>query len=469
MADVQPSQINVRAPGFLPGIQPVDDRNAPVLPEGLAQWASLSSKPYELSLAQDLNAPGITLLATNTSDSQAAAMVSIPDVKPGNILLVLQDGVYSFVVPEPVTPHLTASILGTNVAVPTTNFRIAVSGTRPSVGADGLLRSNFLGGFVKTIVFWVVEKITNVAAPYVERKIKPVESFSLMPGANVTQAGGPVLVFTHGIFSSIQGAFKDLSPAFIQSLNQKYPGGIYGFDHWTVQKSPVDNARDLQQHLFALNSAPGSKIDLVCHSRGGAVHRSLLEHPSLVEGNKSLSFGSSYFVAGANQGSPLATISHIQHLVNAFLAMIQIGATVLGAPEVGAAIKFLGDLLLAAGTGLAEQPGVSDLSPTSTLYALLDGPDCTPMKEYLFTGASFSPAGALAKLGDLAINAAFYNQANDIVVPFAGTGTFDQYISPAGILVAPGPIFGTAAQPQSAVYHLNFFQQQAVQSAIQRL
>lgn len=79
----------------------------------------------------------------------------------------------------------------------------------------------------------------------------------------------PLLVFLHGTASSTLGSFGDLRKAGREvwlALEQRFPGGIYAFEHRTLSESPIDNALALLELL-----PPGARVSLVSHSRGGLV------------------------------------------------------------------------------------------------------------------------------------------------------------------------------------------------------
>lgn len=81
-------------------------------------------------------------------------------------------------------------------------------------------------------------------------------------------AGKPALVLIHGTGSYTLGSYADLraDKATWSQLTQRFPGGIFGFEHRTFSESPVENA------LALLNALPnGARVSLVTHSRGGLV------------------------------------------------------------------------------------------------------------------------------------------------------------------------------------------------------
>lgn len=469
MAQIQPESIIVRAPGFGGSIKIRASASDTLESLNIADWVEPGQGSFEIEIPPALKNPLFQLRSSDSADASPEIEVTIPVPAPGTILLVEHpDGTLQFITPEEPSTFRSnrPELMALAAATPSVSFRIPI---HSEPGTDrlnpGRKTLNLFGGLRK-VVFWIIKKAVGLAVPLIEKGMKS-ESFQLLPGTSVRTAGGDCLVLTHGIFSSIRGAFGSLPIGYIQNLSQKYPGGIWGFDHWTVQKSPLDNATDLQKHLRNLQPLPESQINLVCHSRGGTVHRCLLEHPTLVGGNVGLNFKKAYFVAGANQGSDLANVDNVVKLVNGYLALSQIALSVMGLPAVGAVVKFLGELLLAAGKGLASQPGVAALDPASSMYGALNGPAFTPLHEYIFSGANFDPKSlGLKVLDDMTADWAFKNKPNDVVVPFMGTGAFDSYISAAKIPVVAGPIYGDKDNAQGKVHHLNFFVQPEIQETI---
>ncbi|MBL8488552.1 MAG: CHAT domain-containing protein [Rhodocyclaceae bacterium] len=81
-------------------------------------------------------------------------------------------------------------------------------------------------------------------------------------------AGKAALVLIHGTASHTQAAFADLRghAATWQALAERFPGGIFGYEHRTFSESPPENAVALLEALPA-----GARVSLVSHSRGGLV------------------------------------------------------------------------------------------------------------------------------------------------------------------------------------------------------
>ncbi len=80
--------------------------------------------------------------------------------------------------------------------------------------------------------------------------------------------GKPMLVLIHGTGSYTVGGFADLraDEGTWGQLCQRFPGGIFGYEHRTFSESPAENA------VALLDALPGgARVSLLTHSRGGLV------------------------------------------------------------------------------------------------------------------------------------------------------------------------------------------------------
>ena len=92
-----------------------------------------------------------------------------------------------------------------------------------------------------------------------------------LPGDPRLQAaarGQPMLVMIHGTGSYTLGSYADLreDDATWRALEQRFPGGIFGYEHRTFSQSPIENALELIETL-----PQNAKVSLLTHSRGGLV------------------------------------------------------------------------------------------------------------------------------------------------------------------------------------------------------
>jgi hypothetical protein len=282
-----------------------------------------------------------------------------------------------------------------------------------------------------------------------------------------------VLLFVHGIFSSTEGAFSALgrlgTSCLLNDLIKQYDGHVYGYDHWTVAKTPLQNAADLLQRL---PDGANWDIDIVCHGRGGPVVRALMACPSenkiqsagtadlqawrtiqSLSPSKLRNVGKVVFVAAANQGLPLAQPDEIKNFLNACAALAS------------ASPCFALDLVIGMARGLVEcgfaLPSVQALTQGSRFLSLLDTLESRLMPATTYALRANTAAGAsLARHLGVALDKLVMPQANDVVAPYDGVlGT----IPAIPDQTARTWDFGRAEQAQTQVWHTNFFEQPQTQ------
>jgi len=275
-----------------------------------------------------------------------------------------------------------------------------------------------------------------------------------------------ILLFVHGIFSSIQGAFSDLfNTTVLTQLLTRYNNHVYGYDHYTLAKRPVQNALDL---LKALPPDANLSVDIICHSRGGLIVRSLLAS-QIAAGSEPLLFdidsarqgrigsvGRVLFVAAANQGSLLASQDHIGDFMQVMLALARLEGYAVLLPElVFSAVKEVNKLRL--------MPSVQDLANTSAFVQALNNgtTPINPQQGWYSMAANYglnlNPLFDLAVLVDRTLMA---GQSNDLVVPFPGVSQ-----QPA-VPITNRLDFVSNDTSQHEVYHINFFRNPGVQAHI---
>jgi hypothetical protein len=272
----------------------------------------------------------------------------------------------------------------------------------------------------------------------------------------IDMADKPVLFLTHGVFSSIGGAFNDLlgTPA-LAALRGRYENRIIGWDHFTISKTPLENADDM---LSAM--APAMNVDFVCHSRGALVMRAALEHDKLREKRRTRfresGVGNALFVAGANQGSQLASFEHVNTLLNVYAA--------IGHVFPGLALDVIFAVLRILAHGASTLPSVEALSSDASNTFVRDlnqQPRMSVRGKLAVAHANYDPRqGVLRELANLNIDTIF-GTANDLVVPFAGAAQFDP-----NVIADEERAFGSAGASQPDVFHTNFFAQPDIQGLI---
>ncbi len=401
-----------------------------------------------------------------TSEFGYTIPITTPEISAANLIIVKHKdtGVVQFRFPDQAAMLLPQAQVGT----PNHNFSFI----------SPLQLGTPLGGAAK----WVVEAILKVpeaiigsdavwAAARTVEKLNKTEGFiHLAKGYQQTATnselkkaqGRHVLLFVHGIFSSIHGAFGDLgdlaTDTTMKKLVDKYDGYVFGYDHWTISKTPLQNALDL---LDAIPDQANWDIDVICHSRGGLVVRSLLSVIAKSAGptnddlrlvahkraGKINSIGKTFFIAAANQGSPLANPDEIQNFLNvaAFLA----SKTDCFALDI---VIGLARVLVSAAFNL---PSVQELSTTSTLVKDLNQIS-TLMADGNIYGAraDFDYAKSVLLEVGVLLDKLLMRVDNDLVVPYAGAASPNSDILADHLLS-----FGSPGKKQGKVWHTEFFSQ----------
>jgi triacylglycerol esterase/lipase EstA (alpha/beta hydrolase family) len=121
----------------------------------------------------------------------------------------------------------------------------------------------------EAVVRAVDAQVTEGVYALAPTDLPPLKASRAQPVDVPDAAGQLLLVLVHGTFSNTSGTFSKLwteHPQRVRTLFQAYGGRVYGLDHATLGRSPIDNALSLVQALPAR-----ARVHLVTHSRGGLV------------------------------------------------------------------------------------------------------------------------------------------------------------------------------------------------------
>ena len=287
-------------------------------------------------------------------------------------------------------------------------------------------------------------------------------------------AGGAprILLFVHGTFSSTVGGFgsltTDAGTEFLERAIESYDA-VIGFDHRTLSVDPLANASALLKHL-SVPRADGAVVDVISHSRGGLVVRSLVER-LLPTANWSGSINRIVFVgvpnAGTNFAEPVRWSKLVDVYTNLLLASTPLGNDVLAKAIASCAIGNVGTLvkyLAAYATEGNGVPGLAAMQPDGEFIvdlnrAQLGQPE--PGQPWFVIGSDFHAAEGQSKLRVIeGIVDDLLDEPNDLVVDTKSMAAID---TTSGDHVRHALDFGT----NSSVYHTNYFAQRDVAEAIQ--
>jgi hypothetical protein len=347
-------------------------------------------------------------------------------------------------------------------------FRVTLRGGPAVSDRRGLVSSA-----VKLILLKMGDKIVDALLPTLAAKAESalwrkaglsegwfkMDEASLRSGKlqrGAPSASGRTLLFLHGTFSHAASAFKGLvDMQFFAQVKPLYGDEIYAFNHFSVSKTPEENAREL------LAGLPDRELsfDVITHSRGGLVLRNLVERKSVLGAAASrFKLRHAVLVASPNDGTPLATPKRWEATVGWVANLLELfpdNPLTFGAGFVADAIVWIAQR---AGGGL---PGIASMDTAGEMIADLQGPPLPPASGYSALVSNFTPTtNILERMADVGVDA-FFGSANDLVVPSAGGWLIDRADGPPSIPPERIGCFGAGGNfPSSlpAVNHLNFFE-----------
>jgi CHAT domain-containing protein len=353
---------------------------------------------------------------------------------------------------------------------------------------EGQARRSVVGKLVKAAVLKVVGKLAEKSMPLLAKGCetavwklkklqegwKSVSPASLqahsLPGIKISSAVSedPArrnLLFIHGTFSYAASGFSALATTrgsggktFFESLQPIYGDRIFAFDHFTVSRAPEENARAL---LAELPKGP-CLFDVVTHSRGGLVLRTLVENAGALGPNASrFQLGRAVLVASPNGGTPLASPNRFQDLLNWLSNLIDYFPD---NPFTTAAGFITEGLAWLAHAVQVDIPGLAAMNSQGQVIQQLQLPPGPPPRTYSALAANFEPDhNLLQRMLDVGVDLVF-RTANDLVVPTEGGWLVDPGAAP----VIPGDQIGcfgrdgnVANPPDGPVNHVTFFSRTA--------
>lgn len=267
----------------------------------------------------------------------------------------------------------------------------------------------------------------------------------------------PVVLLIHGTFSSTLGCFGALALDDTRRfLERSLALGdlVLGYDHHTLGRTPLDNARALLD-LFVAADLVDEPIRIVCHSRGGLVARCFARLLAELRGRP---VEQVLCVATTDAGTRLAEPANWQRLADVVTNLAALagagwasgGGGAIADGIVGALLDGVVALIQDIAGGVldpAAVPGLAAMTPGGAFLNELApwGPDIAADRRAVVSDFGLAddhpgPLGRLDRLAD-----AFFAGANDLVVENASTGH----------LLAADRLDVLAVDAR--VHHLNFF------------
>lgn len=301
-----------------------------------------------------------------------------------------------------------------------------------------------------------------------------------------TNAGqSRALLLVHGTFSNSASPVDGFGPDFIDWARQRYDV-ILTFDHWTLSRTPEENAKLLVDELRAFDAEllQGARLDLVTHSRGGLVGRSFCELLDYAKAVRNL-----VFIGTPNCGTDLANPKNWGSFADLLVNMTGVG----NAETFGQLAGLLAQL--AVGEFVNAVPGLEAQSPESVrqsgsfLHRLQNANVARDRVRYSVVCSEFEPTTLSPNLKKVAEEAALiglntsldalFADANDLVVNTANAwsiagsanGSVPSFLGNRVLLYRPPETHlpippGVSTETALGVHHCNLFGQAKVQDTI---
>ncbi|HEX8152198.1 MAG TPA: alpha/beta fold hydrolase [Thermoanaerobaculia bacterium] len=469
----------LRAPGLVGRVVTREERTGltrgpeqvtPEFDEALQSAGIEEVRTIDLDVAEvPAPADAPTLRTAGTGEDALALEVPVVEGHETIVLAANESGGISWIYPEERSEEDGVVTRGNG---PTNRFLVPREVVTPPADLDVTNRGvlGFVGRkILKVLVYPIADFLLNPVVDYAARRWETarrpygVRTFTpddfTIPGGRKLEAddwqrlgSGPALLFIHGTFSTTHGAFGELDPTLVADLHQRYGGRVFAFDHHTMSDSPDENARRL---IAAMPDGLRLRdVDIVCHSRGGLVSRTLAENPTAFDvATERVDVRRVVFVAAPNAGTALADAKHMVQFLDRLTTVLNLFS-----------VPFLSDFLEALLTavkvlghaGLRGLPGLASMDPRGAFLRKLNATGEKGATRYYALAAEYEPEDpglrsvTKMKVADAVIDRVFRNEPNDLVVPTLGV--FEKNGS------AYFPIDERlSVAPSASIFHTRFF------------
>ena len=426
------------------------------------------------------------------------------------VLLLEQDGMYSWDWQGDIAQVPAGAVVRGVPSSPArkrVTFRVSLSATPSAAPPSGVRRgvvSDFLFGRIKAYVLKFAARIVvDEGIKYLERNVRrglvslnslAVEGWK--PVSDPAKLRLPedrparVLLFVHGTFSSTIGAFGVLGATpwgrkFLEAAQSNYDL-VLGYDHATLSEGPLSNATELLGLLENVNWKHPPHFDVITHSRGGLVVRSLLEY-LLPLSSWQAHFDRVVFVAATNGGTRLAEPDNWATLIDLYTNIAVAVFKVIGLfPQAKPTTTLLSELIQGLGAFVkycatravtdGGVPGLAAMEPDGDFVQKLNeaqpGQPTVEKSYYCAVTSEFTPRLRgehepqelplrLLQWAANKVTGALMGQPNDLVVDTPAMTAIDLN---TGNFLKDRYDFGQNPQ----VYHTNYFLQPDVTNALTR-
>jgi pimeloyl-ACP methyl ester carboxylesterase len=417
------------------------------------------------------------------SEEETATVTYQPDPHEEDVCVLLHeihtpDGVvYDISLPEPPDEAVSFGIGGTPSPLRFPVRRIVSGLSIPASQENGAAVSFGLGDTVADVVERVDVKhvLHLLKAPVNQQLLRMIADYEPQPHILLVEHDGEpgkplqgadawrshfapasehrVLLFIHGFGSNTDAS---LPRKWMRTFAPHYDA-MLAYDHPTISRDPLQNAQDL---LALIPDDLRLNADVIVHSRGGLVARSLTElHPAVekLHVRRLITCGSPH------GGTALAQRTRWDRLVSIALTSESMLSTTAGARAgMTFAPHLLESILHAASQLIFDLPGLQAMDPESAFLQKLNAPGGTALNQHVHYAAVCSSVDA-SRVPQQSFKDALFTMAtqaflgvpNDLVVPTESM----QHIDP-GTNVLGGRIF------HADVNHFEYFDNAEVETFV---
>jgi hypothetical protein len=385
--------------------------------------------------------PATEARALRSVDGQEMLELQVPDLGPETGQLVLacdETGVLTWHLPldeqqRIETPATRGAGRMKRFLIPATRPRPAAADATAQRSLLGVIGRKLLKVLVYPLLDPVVGMISEAFAEHWETAKRPYGLRDFSPGNFRDPAGpalapadwgrlaaGPSLLFIHGTFSTAHSAFAEISDDTFAELHHRYGGRVFAFNHYTLSHDP---RRNVEWLLAQLPRNLRLQLDIVCHSRGGLVARTLAQQPSAFGlDTAALRVRRVVFAGVPNNGTALTHPDHMVRMLDRYTTALNLfptGVVTETLEVILTALKVLGHGALRGLDGLAA------MRPGGSFLATLNGGH-EDGSGYHAIAADFEPTDAglkallTGKVADAVMDRVFSDVPNDLVVPQPG-------------------------------------------------
>ncbi|MFP5316695.1 MAG: CHAT domain-containing protein [Acidimicrobiia bacterium] len=390
---------------------------------------------------------GTTAAAAAMGGGPGEVVVDVPAPPPGRaqVLLVETNGAVSWNLP--VDPTAAATRRGGGGPAAVQRFVVPVAppgtdepGTRGIVGAVvrrvlRVLTFDLLDRVAGEVGDHFVSRWEAKARPsrlrsfgpddYKEHGVAPLDDATLR-----ALAEGPALLLIHGTNSLIHSGFGAFPREAVQAMHDRYQGRVFGFDHPTLSVDPLENCRAL---AGLLPDGLALDVDILSHSRGGLVARSLAEMGETAGTAAKVRVRQVVFVATPNRGTPLADPDRLGSLLDGLTNLLDFVPDNPVTDSLNGIVTVVKQLAVGALKGLDGLVSMRWVKPDggdggqaapaagAGFLGMLNQPRTVPTR-YRAIAADFEPlagSGLATVARDTLVDGIFGFEPNDLIVPTA--------------------------------------------------